>query len=95
MAIGPDVRALEAVVVRRPHSFFSEEMVAARPAIKAPLCGSRVLVVVVGSIASITTRLLLPFGAGVVHASIRTRTTCYRPSQVLGCRGQQPGEGRR
>ena len=28
MALGPDVRALEGVVARRPHSLFSEDMAA-------------------------------------------------------------------
>jgi FlaA1/EpsC-like NDP-sugar epimerase len=90
MALGPDVRALEAVVARRQHCLFSEDMAASRPAIKARLAGARVLVVGGGgSIGSITTRLLLPFGAAAIHVVDQNEN--YLAELVRDLRGSPEG----
>jgi FlaA1/EpsC-like NDP-sugar epimerase len=90
MALGPDLRALEAVVARRQHSLFSEDMAASRPAIKARLGGARVLVVGGGgSIGSITTRLLLPFGAAAIHVIDQNEN--YLAELVRDLRGSPEG----
>jgi nucleoside-diphosphate-sugar epimerase len=90
MALGPDMRALEAVVTHRQHSLFSEDMAASRPAIKARLGGARVLVVGGGgSIGSITTRLLLPFGAAAIHVVDQNEN--YLAELVRDLRGSPEG----
>jgi FlaA1/EpsC-like NDP-sugar epimerase len=90
MVIGPDLRALEALVVDRQHSLFSKDMAGARPAIKARLGGARVLVVGGGgSIGSITTRLLLSFGATAVHVVDQNEN--YLAELVRDLRGSPEG----
>ena len=90
MMIGPDVRALDAVVVRRSSSLFGEDMAAAKPAIKARFGGARVLIVGGGgSIGSITTRLLLPFGAAAVHVVDQNEN--YLAELVRDLRGSPEG----
>jgi FlaA1/EpsC-like NDP-sugar epimerase len=90
MVIGPDVGALEAVVVHRPHSLFSKDVAGAEHAIKARLGGARILVVGGGgSIGSITTRLLLSFGAATVHVVDQNEN--YLAELVRDLRGSPEG----
>ena len=88
--IGPDVRALEEVVVHRPHSLFGQEMASAERAIKARLDQARVLVVGGGgSIGSITTRLLLSFGPAAVHVVDQNEN--YLAELIRDLRGSPEG----
>jgi FlaA1/EpsC-like NDP-sugar epimerase len=90
MTISPDVSALDAVVVRRSRSLFGEDMAARDPAIRARFGGARVLIVGGGgSIGSITTRLLLPFGAAVIHVIYQNEN--YLTELMRDLRGSPEG----